>query len=136
MRSIKFLIKLIPTFLASGLCLAVILWLTLAPDPVGETHVSLFPGADKVVHACMFGGLTLCFCLDYVKWKKQPTEDPTATFFLCGLIAACIGIGIEFLQEAMSLGRSFELWDMVSDTAGALIAFLIVAQYWRNTHRG
>lgn len=46
--------------------LAVILWLTLAPQPLPDAGGSWldFPGADKVVHALMFGALALVLAVD------------------------------------------------------------------------
>jgi len=36
---------------------AVILYGTISSDPAGVEHLPMFPGADKLIHAVMFGGL-------------------------------------------------------------------------------
>ncbi len=105
----------VPRWVASGLCLAAILWLTLSPKPIGELELPLFPGADNLVHGIMFGGLSLCLwwdlwrqgCLRAVAWAT--------------ILAACIGAGVEVLQWAMHLGRSFEVADIAADAAGAFL---------------
>lgn len=110
----------IPTGLLSGLTVAAILWLTLAPHPTGDVELPLFPGADKVAHAVMFGGLAFVVLLELMKHSRwQPLSLP-----LIGLVAficAGFGCGIEVVQRAMGLGRSFETLDILADSAGALI---------------
>ncbi|MDE7437437.1 MAG: VanZ family protein [Muribaculaceae bacterium] len=97
-----------------------ILWLTLAPHPVGELKMGLFPGADKVVHAIMFGALTGAMLLDYERRRGWQTAGAgfVALAVATGTMA---GVVIEFAQEAMHIGRSFDVADMVADFVGAFI---------------
>ncbi len=63
----------LPPWILSILTVALILWLTLAPDPLGDDSPRLFPGADKVAHAIMFGFLTVVQLLDRQRrqeWKR------------------------------------------------------------------
>lgn len=97
-----------------------ILWLTLSPHPVGGLKMSLFPGSDKVVHAIMFGALTGAILLDRERrrgWKLSG-RGFTAVAVAIGTGA---GIAIEFIQDAMHLGRSFDVVDMAADFAGAFL---------------
>ena len=116
----------IPTGVLSGLTVAVILWLTLAPHPTGNLDLPLFPGADKVVHALMFGFLTFVVLFEIMKrrgWK--PVSLPIA-----GVVAFAVslfGFAIELIQRAMGLGREFEALDILADGAGAFIAAAIWA---------
>lgn len=113
------MLERVPHWLLSAVCLLVILWLTLVPDPLGDTELPLFPGADKVVHGLMFFGLTLCFLIDLKRsrgWKKLGL--PQISF--ATIVGMLIGIGIEFLQP--EVGRSFEFWDMGADAFGAVFA--------------
>lgn len=117
---IKAILSHIPKWLMSGIVLALVLWLTLAPHPTGNTNIHLFPGADKVVHGIMFGGLAFVVCIDMMHarhWHKLGLAT-------IGCIAFCtciLGIIIEIAQEKMGLGRSLEILDMLADSAGALI---------------
>lgn len=122
---VRKLLGIIPAWVASTLCLAAILWLTLAPDPTGEIPVPLFPGADKLVHAIMFGGFSLCLCFDMSKKGSGFRKLSVAQLYLAAIISGLTGIIIEFLQREMGLGRSFEAADMISDVAGAAVVSLI-----------
>lgn len=105
----------------SGLTVALILWLTLAPHPTGDLDLPLFPGADKVVHAIMFGFLALMVQLETMKYRGWKLLSLT-TIAVIAFICAIFGIGIEVLQRAMGLGRSFETLDILADTGGAMLA--------------
>lgn len=117
----KHLIAKIPTGILSGVSLAVILWLTLAPHPTGDLKISLFPGADKVVHMVMFGFLTFMVLLDIMKHKGWQSLS-LALIAVVAFITALLGIGIECAQRAMGLGRTFEVLDILADTAGSMAA--------------
>lgn len=111
----------VPAGVLSGITVAAILWLTLAPHPTGDVEIPLFPGADKVVHALMFGFLAFIVLLETMKhrkWTPLPLPEIGVIAFLC----AGFGIGIEFAQRAMGLGRSFEILDILADSAGAFAA--------------
>lgn len=109
----------VPDGLLTGLTVALILWLTLAPHPTGDIEIPLFPGADKVVHALMFGFLTFVALLEIMKhhhWAILSLPIIGIVSFVC----AIFGIGIEFVQRAMGLGRELEVLDMLADAAGAV----------------
>lgn len=113
----------LPPWIVTAIVLAAILWLTLAPHPVGDVEVPLFPGADKLAHALMFGGLAFVACLDWCRVRSwRSLSGWLITLF--AVASALIGIGIEYLQSAMHLGRAFEVADMVADASGALLTGL------------
>lgn len=110
----------------------VILWLTLAPKPLGDDPPKLFPGADKVVHAMMFGFLEAMMLLDWQRihnWQK-------ATWAMATLYATAVsffGIFIECAQSYMGLGRGFEVGDIIADTVGPFLIASIwipLQKYW------
>ncbi len=123
MKPVKENIKKLPSWTFTIIVLCLILWLTLAPNPLGETDFPMFPGADKVVHFLMFGGLALTGLFDWSRthgWRSIP-----AVWAWCiGLASAVIGIDIEFAQDGMGLGRTLELGDMAADTIGAFCAVI------------
>lgn len=121
MERFRRIIDKIPTGLLSGITVAIILWLTLAPHPTGDINLPLFPGADKIVHAVMFGFLALMVLLETMKHRKwEPLS--LVTVGVIAFICAIFGIGIEIAQRAMGLGRSFETLDILADSAGAMLA--------------
>ena len=89
-------------------------------------NVSWFsiPHFDKIVHAGMFGGITLLFCLPYftapysLKYKLNQVTR-------IALAAIVWGIAVEFIQKYFVAGRSFEWIDWAADSAGVLIGWWI-----------
>ena len=119
MQKFRNIIGKVPTGVLTGVTLVIILWLTLAPHPTGDLELPLFPGADKVVHAIMFGFLTFTALLETMKYKGWAVLS-LVTVGSIAIICALAGIGIEILQRAMGLGRSFEILDILADTGGAI----------------
>lgn len=61
----------IKPFIFSAIVLTAILWLTLSPDPLPDNDLPLFEGMDKIVHACMFGGLYFALRFDLTLWTRR-----------------------------------------------------------------
>lgn len=111
----------LPPWILTSLTVALILWLTLAPKPLGDEEIPLFPGADKLAHAIMFGFLTTMELLDFQRRRKfRPTAAATAA--IAAILSAAFGVAVEYMQRAMQLGRGFETEDMVADAIGAVLA--------------
>lgn len=113
-----------PSWIFTILTVALIFWLTLAPDPLGDEDIPLFPGADKLVHAIMFGFLTTMILLDRQRatgWRLLGKRF----IWLSAAASAMLGIGVEFAQLLMEMGRGFEITDMAADTAGAFLCALL-----------
>lgn len=115
------MMKRVPHYVFSIICLGVILWLTLSSHPFGDTDVLLFPGFDKVAHGIMFFGLTLCMLFDTMRVRHWQELGLPAISLIC-ILGMGIGVGVEFLQRYMELGRGFEWIDMAADSIGAVIA--------------
>ncbi len=124
MEKIRNVFNSIPPWLPTALTVALILWLTLAPDPLGDNKPMLFEGADKIVHAIMFGFLAAVILLDRqrsIRWRRVST----GTAVVAAVVSTLLGIVVEVAQLKMGLGRGFEIADMISDAAGAAIAAFI-----------
>ncbi len=112
----------IPVGVASVLTLVLILWLTLAPRPVGDVDVPLFEGADKVVHAVMFGWFALTLIWDAGKYRCRKGLYPYISALgavLCASASGITGVAVEFMQRYLTQSRSFELNDIYADFIGA-----------------
>lgn len=114
-----------------------ILYLTLYPDPLPDDTPQLFPGADKVVHALMFGGLTLVVLLDrqrlLARQRKVWLPLPGCFVWSIAFISSFSGVVIECLQWTMGLGRGFEIGDILADTAGSFLfalLWLLLQRHW------
>ena len=117
--------------------LAAVLWLTLAPFPVGdmETPSFLGPHADKIVHFVMFGGLTGVIIFDCTRARFKRG----AMFYICLLIGMLAFAALdEWAQGAMNMGRSADIKDFAADSTGistAIIISLIIALIRSYFHR-
>lgn len=99
--------------------------LTLMPGKdVPEVSWLEIKNFDKLVHAALFGGLTLLFCIPY--FKAQFTLQQKLNFFIRIALAAIVwGITVEIIQKYFIPGRDFELLDWAADSVGALVALWI-----------
>ncbi len=122
----------IPTWLPTVLAVGLLLWLTLASKPLGDNHVHLFPGADKVAHMLMFGGTAAALLFDIQKHRGwRPLS--LGILIAVALALSLLGVAIEFAQEAMGAGSSFEEADMSADALGAFtsdLLWIIFQKYW------
>ena len=134
LKSIKSWLDKLPPWTLSVVCFLAICWLTLAPDPLPDNDIPLFPGADKIAHGIMFGGFTLCIIIDGLRRKGWPAfPENIWILFYSPDIPCAVGIITEFLQGMMNAGRTFELWDMVADITGAFLvaAAFLMTEYLR-----
>lgn len=109
---------------ASLIIAVAIAWLTLAPKPVGDSSIHLFDGADKIVHAVMFGALTATMSIDLTIWRRS--KPSVLILVAIALTASVAGGAIELIQDAMSVGRSAETADFIADIAGAFAALFCI----------
>jgi len=86
---------------------------------------------DKVVHLVIFAGLTAVSFQGLNRWfeQEQLTLNPVrvATLYAMGF-----GVLIEFLQDWLPTGRSFEFFDIVADATGALIMYVLLQNRFRS----
>lgn len=120
LSDLKKLTERIPAWLPTGVLICAILWLTLAPHPLGDMEPPLFPGADKIAHAVMFGALAAAIMFDLARKPWHSLRPAVAASAAAAASAA--GIAIEFAQQSMQAGRCLEGADMVADATGAILA--------------
>lgn len=99
--------------------LCAILYITLWPTPVGADEVNLFPGADKLVHAIMMGGLLSAVLFDH---RRAQRIISSIYIFKVGFWCVVFSAFDEIAQHVMNLGRSWSFSDFLSDVAGIVIA--------------
>jgi len=101
-------------WLALGfLGVAVMLVLSLAPNVGGPT----FSGADKIEHTVGYIAMTSWFAALFER----------RGYWLLALLLLLLGIGVEFAQEWMSIGRMGDWRDVVANTIGIGLALLIAS---------
>ncbi|MBO9729120.1 MAG: VanZ family protein [Chitinophaga sp.] len=72
---------------------------------------------DKFVHFGLFGGIVLLLSLA-IYWPKKFIS--ATILVLLVIIAAAYGLAIEYIQKYWVTGRSFDMYDVVADTLGAI----------------
>lgn len=72
---------------------------------------------DKIVHFGLFGGIVLFLSLGIYRQKKSISP---LTLLLLVILAAAYGLTIEFIQKYWAIGRSFDMFDVLADTLGAI----------------
>lgn len=118
----KILVK-INSGILSGICIVVILYLTLAPKPLPDMDLGV-DYSDKIAHLLLFFIATCVFYFDYIKsrYPRHPRLDVVVAITLSSVI---FGGLIELLQELMGMGRHQDIYDFVFNSIGAVLAFII-----------
>lgn len=71
---------------------------------------------DKWVHFGLFGVLTFFLGYPFIQLHKSAIQS----FFLIALFAVLYGIIMEFVQKYFTTTRTFDITDIMADTAGVL----------------
>jgi VanZ family protein len=87
--------------------------------PQDLPKVSLFYGADKIIHFMMYFIFSMLSC-----WALKTEKH---YFRLLLIVLATIGWGMfmEFVQMEMHMGRSFSFYDMVANGLGVFVGVII-----------
>ena len=105
----------------SIIIIAIIIYLSFFTPP--KNNVPTFPNMDKLVHLCMYGGLTTLLWVQYfwchkgIKWSH---------LILGGIICPIVMSGlIEIGQSNLTETRSGEWMDFVANTIGVFLATIV-----------
>jgi hypothetical protein len=89
---------------------------------------------DKFVHASIFGGLTLSFCLPFFK-SHFSFQEKIHHFIRISLAAIVWGITVEVIQHYFIPGRTFDLLDWAADSFGVIVGFWVAFKIARHFER-
>ena len=100
------------------------LWLLTLPGSA-IPHVEWFDTlqVDKWVHISLFFALCYLFMLPIFQ-SSESISGKIKTFVIITILAIGYGISIEFIQRDYIPKRSFDMWDIVADTIGSVLAFI------------
>jgi VanZ family protein len=79
-------------------------------------------GADKYIHITFHFGFTILWFLFFFE-AKIDTRNPILKVFVSSIL---YGILIEIAQEFFTTTRKADLYDVLANTAGAIIAILLI----------
>ena len=117
--------SLLKNFLLFILWFGVILYLSFTPltNWPKETFFEKLH-FDKIVHITMY--TVLCFLLLRSFFKQQNKQLPRYSVIIASVLF-CVGVGttIEFLQPALTLYRQFEVYDIIANSAGAILGYFV-----------
>ncbi len=74
---------------------------------------------DKIGHFLCYAAAASCF------GKYYFLKNQTTPFLRLGLFLFFLGIILEILQSSLDLGRSFDAFDLLANTAGIICGLLI-----------
>jgi len=100
----------------------ILIWLSLTPSPPQLPGVL---GWDKLLHAGSYGLLTILVAqfLLYLSFNLGKTGWQAV------LPVVCCGALLEVLQLLLQTGRTAEWWDLVANTVGAFLAYLVFRRF-------
>lgn len=126
-------LRRIPLYFFSALVVIAVLLLTCLPAPEFVEKVPAFPGADKLVHAIMFGGVVGAFVFDVLRRDAEALNHKKMVAFLA--FALALGALTEFVQSLEAVKRSGDVYDFIADAIGAYVAYLIAPGICRKVLR-
>ena len=94
---------------------AFLTYMLLRPGLENYEFPFMFEGIDKILHLAIFAMLGFCFMAALPKIKFS--------YFI--QIMLIYGLLTEILQDEMNWGRSLEFLDLVADTIGVLLGYLL-----------
>jgi VanZ family protein len=99
----------------------IIMYLSMASSHTfDKVPIINIPNIDKIVHFGMYFGLTSVLILE----NKRALRG-TYSLFIIALIALSYGIVIEFMQSALTVTRTGNVFDALADFAGILVSILL-----------
>jgi VanZ family protein len=90
------------------------------PGSTGRMVFSIVPHADKVFHILMYFALTVTLLLEF---RHQVKRKRTLILIICGAFA--YGVVMELFQKYLTNSRSLEIYDMIANLIGILIATML-----------
>lgn len=103
---------------------AVIIVVSLIRFKKGSLPLESIANIDKIVHFSMYFGLVVLWQLYY--FSKNQIIRPKPNLWICG-IAIIFGIIIEILQDKITTYRSFEYFDILANTLGVVVGFIVLS---------
>jgi len=99
-----------------------ILYLSFAP-PSTFSGVPSFTYEDKLVHLCLYAGLTGMLIFDFWKYAKKNSTNRLGFILICLVFPVVLGGAVEILQPMYFAPRTAEWFDWFSDITGVLIGW-------------
>lgn len=121
------MIHFLRTFPLTLITIIIICYLSFFQPP--QTSLNEVPYIDKLVHICMYGGLTTIIWIEYLFHTRtfHITHFLVASIFIPIILSGCI----ELLQEYFTENRSGDWLDFSANVTGVLLASFAGYYVWR-----
>ena len=112
--------SMLKTYPLTLLTVAVICYLSFFTPP--QTELDNISNIDKLVHTCMYGGLSIIIWWEYLRkhdticWKRFIPISVVFPIMMSGII--------ELLQAYCTTNRSGEWLDFAANSLGVVLAFI------------
>lgn len=114
LKNYFFWIALFWSFLVSYLCLT----------PSSDIPIVSFPHLDKIVHSFFHFVFTVLW---YLFFEKQVKKSNQQKLLLVSIVFSLFfGIAIEILQSKITLTRSGDVFDIMANFVGSILAFVFI----------
>jgi len=101
----------------------IVILLSLIPTSgIPDTKIDWIPHMDKVIHFIMYGVLTFLILCENQKRFLGKTKTIALIFTM--LYAFFLGFFLEIIQNSFLIGRNFDIFDVLANTAGILSAIV------------
>ena len=119
------MLRFIKDYLFTIFIFFIIIYLSMAQPP--KIGYLLFKGWDKVVHICMYGGLSGVFWLEFLLKYRKRKKKANYIFAVIGgvLYPILVGGALELCQTYLTRSRSGDWMDILANTTGVFLATLI-----------
>lgn len=107
---------------AAGWIILILFLCTLPGKAVPQVGFLDFLHVDKVAHFFLFGGMVLLLAFGYYRHHGYIRAGMLTLIVMC---VTAYGLAIEFIQKYLVANRSFDMWDLAADAAGAVAGALI-----------
>ena len=114
------MISILKTYPLTLLTVAAICYLSFFTPP--QTELNNISNIDKLVHTCMYGGLSIIIWWEYLRkhdticWKRFIPISVVFPIMMSGII--------ELLQAYCTTNRSGEWLDFAANSLGVVLAFI------------
>ena len=115
----------------SLLTAAAICYLSFFTPP--QTDMDGIPNIDKIVHICMYGGLSTLLWIEYL--FRHPSIRRGRATAGCIVLPVLMSGTIEILQATCTESRSGDWLDFAANCTGVALASLLAYYLWRPLSR-
>lgn len=98
------------------------------PGTLAKLRLEDLFGYDKPIHAFLFGMQSWLL----IKARLPVSNNSSKTILYACMLSAIYGAGIELLQKWVFVGRSYDYFDMIANTLGCVIVYIIANQKFKH----